>query len=178
MSVTSPSPGFMSNCASAIRFHFVAACTTSASTGCCPWSFAMWNAHGRARAVAVEVVVDAARGVDDQRHLDADQVQLAAEAVLDVPLHGRERALRLVRGQQRRVVVRQDLLELGVVADPRACEIRRLVDGCHGALQSLDGTPSTLLRRAGPGIRRGRQTASGEPRRPRRARDQSISVRR
>ena len=90
------------------------------------------EADRRPRAVTVEVVVDAAPDVDDQRHLDADQAELAAEAVFDVPLHRGERALRLVRGQQRRVVVRQDLLELGVVADSRACEVRRLVDGCHG----------------------------------------------
>ena len=120
------------------------------------------EAHGRSGAVTVEVVVDAARRVDDQRHLDADQVELAAQTVLDVTLHGRKRALCLVRVQQRRVVPRQDLLELGIVADPRACEVSRLVDARHGALQSLDGTRPTLVGRAATNIRRGRQPTYGE----------------
>ena len=85
--------------------------------------------HGRARAVAVEVVVDAARGVHDQRHLHERQVQLLAEAVLDQPLGAVERLHRLLRREQRRVVVRQHLLELGVVADPRACEVGFLGNG-------------------------------------------------
>jgi hypothetical protein len=46
MSVYSPSPGFMPNCASPTRFHFVAAWTTWASMGFFPWSFEMWNCTG------------------------------------------------------------------------------------------------------------------------------------
>ena len=83
---------------------------------------------GAARPVAVEVVVHAALGVDDERDLDAHEAELAAEAVLDVPLDGRDRALRLFRVEERRVVVREDFLELRVVPDPRTREVGLLVE--------------------------------------------------
>ena len=97
---------------------------------------------GPARAVAVEVVVHAALGVDDERDLDPHEVQLAAEAVLDVPLDGRDRALRLLRVEKRRVVVRQDLLQLLVVADARTGEVGLLVENFglvlrHGTFLSM-----------------------------------------
>ena len=87
----------------------------------------------RPRAVAVEVVVDAALAVDDQRHLDERQVQLLAQAVLDQSLRRVQRPHPLTRLEQRLVVVRQHELELAVVADPRPCEVRFL-DGTHRRL--------------------------------------------
>ena len=77
----------------------------------------------RARTVAVEHVVDARLGVDDERDLDPDEVQLAAQARLDLVLDDVDGLLRLARTEDRVVVLRQDLLELGVVADAGAGKV-------------------------------------------------------
>ncbi len=86
------------------------------------------EADRSARAVAVEVVVDAALGVDDERHLDTDEVELAAEAVLDEALDGGDRLLGLLGVEQRQVVVREDLFEVLVVADAGTGEVGLLVE--------------------------------------------------
>ena len=79
--------------------------------------------HGSARAIPVEHVVDAAVAVDDERHRDHHEVQLAAEVFLDVLLDREDRPLRFPRRQQGVVVPRQHLLEIGVTADARSGEI-------------------------------------------------------
>ena len=81
----------------------------------------------RARPVAVEIVVDAALPAHDERHLHPDQVELPAQPVLDVPLRRRDGDLRLLRVQQRPVVLRQDLLDFLVGADARSCQVGLLV---------------------------------------------------
>ena len=80
----------------------------------------------RARAVAVEIVVHAARRVDDQRHLHHRQPKLLAEPVLDQPLRRVEGLHRLLRREQRPVVERQQPRELLVAADARTREIALL----------------------------------------------------
>ena len=79
-----------------------------------------------ARTVTIQVVVDPALGVDDQRDLDLDQVELLAEVVLDVPLHGRDGALCVSGPEQRAVVRGQDPFEVSVVPDARSGQVRLL----------------------------------------------------
>ena len=74
---------------------------------------------GRARAVAVQVVVDAALFGHDERHLDVEEVQLAAESVFDVPLDGRDRELGLFRIERRS----EDLRKISV--DRREARLAR-----------------------------------------------------
>ena len=146
MSVQMPSPTSQSNCLSAIRFHLVAACTTWRVDALVEPEAAR-ELDRRARAVAVEVVVDAAFPGHDERHLDAEQVQLAAEAVLDVALHRGDSALRLLAIEERAVVVGQDLLDLLVGADAGSRQVRLLVrNEGHGFLLSGLG----ILGRGGP----------------------------
>ena len=59
------------------------------------------KADRRARAVSVEVVVDAARGLDDERDLHQCQVQPLAEAIFDQALRVEEGAHGLPRAEQR-----------------------------------------------------------------------------
>jgi hypothetical protein len=54
---------------------------------------------GRARAVAVEHVVDAALDVDDERHLDHHQVQFTAEILFNVLFDRVDGLLRLLAVQ-------------------------------------------------------------------------------
>ena len=111
-----------SNCASASRFHFVAAWTTCASIFLSRPRPRL-ELHGRARPVAVEHVVHAAVAIDDQRHLHHVEIQLATESVFDVALHFEERLHRLHGGEQRLVVVGEDLRNLLVRADSGSREI-------------------------------------------------------
>ena len=74
--------------------------------GCWSRSFEMWNWIGRPRAVAVEHVVDARVGIDDQRDLDPDQAELTAEPRLDLVLDDVDGLLGLARTQDR-VIVRR-----------------------------------------------------------------------
>ena len=77
----------------------------------------MWNWIGVREPSRSSMSLTPDVGVDDERDLDPDQAQLPAQVVLDVVLDDEDRLLRLARGQQRVVVLRQDLLELRVVAD-------------------------------------------------------------
>ena len=81
----------------------------------------------RARAVAVEVVVDPALAVDDQRHLDHLEVELLAEVVLDGALDLEEGLLRVQAVEQGGVVRWKDLLHLRVRADAGSGQVRPLV---------------------------------------------------
>ena len=101
-----------------------------------------------ALAVAVEHVVDARLDVDDERNLDHVQVQLLAEIALDVVLDYVDGLLGLPAVERRCVVVRQDLLEVLVVADARPGKIGLLV-----ARRERHG--SAFLSMAGPGASRG-----------------------
>ena len=81
----------------------------------------------RARAVAVEHVVDATQHVHDERYLHHEQIEFLAEVLLDVPLDGEER-LHGFPGREQRVVVRgQDPFEIVVVPHTGAGEIGSIV---------------------------------------------------
>ncbi len=131
MSVQRPSPGFMPNCFSATRFHLVAACTTWASIGCLSWSFVDVELDRRARAVAIEHVVDAALDVHDQRNRHHHQVQFLAKILLDVALRGKDGLLRFLDVQQGPVIIGQNLFQFVVVSDARPRQIRFLVSDFH-----------------------------------------------
>jgi hypothetical protein len=83
--------------------------------------------HGRARAVPVQHVVDAALPRHDERHLDHLEVQLLAEAVLDEALDLMERLHPFQGPQERLVVGGEDALHLLVGADPRTRQVCLLV---------------------------------------------------
>jgi len=80
-----------------------------------------------ALAVAVEHVVDARLDIDYQRYLHHVQVELPAETLLDVVLDYVDGFLGLSAAERRLVVVRQDLLEVLVVADARPGKVGLLV---------------------------------------------------
>ena len=82
---------------------------------------------GRARAVAVEVVVHAAVLVDDQRYLDHLQVQFLAQVLLDEILELVERFHAVHRTEQRCIVGGQAGVYFRVGADAGACEVSFLV---------------------------------------------------
>jgi hypothetical protein len=76
-----------------------------------------------ARAVAVEMVVDAGGCVDDERHLHLDEMEPPAELVLDQPLRRVQRLHRLARREQGRgsraachPAARADASEAGPIA--------------------------------------------------------------
>src|ERR1035441_1020728 len=91
--------------------------------------------HGSARAVTVEVVVHAALGVDDEGDLHPHEVKLAAEAVFDISLDGRDRPLRLFRVEKRRVVGREIFLQILVASDARAGEVGLLIENFRRVLR-------------------------------------------
>ena len=113
----------------ATLFHLVAAWTTWASIGCWSWSFEMWNWIGVRDPSRSSMSLTPDVGVDDERNLDPDQTELPAQAGLDLVLDEVDRLLRLARGQDRVVVLRQDLLELGVVADAGTRKVGLLATG-------------------------------------------------
>ena len=80
-----------------------------------------------AGTVAIEIVVHAALLGDDQRHFDAEEVELAAEAVFDEALDCGNGLLSLLAVEQRGVMIRQDLGDLLIGADAGAGEIGLLV---------------------------------------------------
>ena len=82
---------------------------------------------GRARAVAVEVIVDAALAVNDQRNLDHHQIEFLAQVLLDVVLDCKERFLRVLATEKRFVISRQIFRDLFIGADARTRQIRLLV---------------------------------------------------
>ena len=90
----------------------------------------------RARAVAIEHVVDAALHIDDERHFDHHQIEFLAQVVFDIAFHLEDGLLRLFRSQQRTVVVRQDFFQFFVIADSRPCQIGFLIED-NGAMKFL-----------------------------------------
>jgi len=97
--------------------------------------------------VAVEHVVDSGAGVDDERHLNHLQSELAAQAVLDEALDGADRLLRLTRREERVVVTRKHRLELLVGADPGPARSARLGTGDVRHDLRLSSARSQAMRR-------------------------------
>ena len=86
MSVQMPSPGWQSNCFSATRLPLGGGLHDLRVDGMLVAVVRDVELDRGARSVAVEHVVDAALGVDDQRNLDHHQVEFLAEIVFDVAL--------------------------------------------------------------------------------------------
>ena len=64
--------------------------------------------HRRARAIAIQHIVDTALDIDDEGDFDHHQVEFLAQVIFDIALHLEDDLLRLFRAQQRTVPARQD----------------------------------------------------------------------
>ena len=82
---------------------------------------------GGSRTIAIQVIVDPAFCLDDQGNRDHHQVKLPAKLLLDIDFGGKNRLLRVLGIQQGMVVLRQDLLQLGIVPNTGTCEVGSLV---------------------------------------------------
>jgi hypothetical protein len=84
-----------------------------------------YRPEGRARAITVQVVVDAALHVHDQRNRDHHQIEFLAKIFLVVVLQRKEGHLRFLGRQERPVVLRENFLQPVMAADtrpgPRSC---------------------------------------------------------
>ncbi len=88
--------------------------------------------NGSPGAVPVQHVVDPAVGLHDQRNLDHHQVELLAQVLFDVVLHGVDGVLRESGREERFVIVGEHAVDLFVRADPRAGEVGPLFLGDIG----------------------------------------------
>ncbi len=62
--------------------------------------------NGSARAVAIQVIVYSTLDVNDQRDLNAHEIELPAEIVFDIPLNDRDGLLCVFWTEQRVVILR------------------------------------------------------------------------
>ena len=83
---------------------------------------------GRAGAVAIQQVVDAALGIDDERHGDHHEVERLAQVLFDEGFARKDGSLRVPGGEQGRVVHWQDIFEFGVVANAWPGKVGFLVE--------------------------------------------------
>ena len=80
-----------------------------------------------ARPVAIQHVVDSALHIHNERDFDHHQVEFLAQAVLDIAFYLVQGLLRLFRGQQGAITLRQNFFQLLVIADSRPSQVGFLI---------------------------------------------------